>query len=425
MPPFLHRNLAANAPRLRRWAWLLLAPGLIGAEVPPADWPQFLGPERNGVYRGSPLAATWPTEGPRVVWQRELGAGFSGPAISANRLVIFHRVGDQATIDCCEADSGQSIWRAQYPTDYQDDFGFDNGPRATPAIAAGHVITYGAEGRLAGWSLADGKAEWSVNTAGTWGSRKGFFGRASSPLIEGGLVIVTVGGPSGHGVLAVDLARGELRWRVSDDEASYASPVAATIHGERVLLVLTREALLALRPTDGKLIFRHPWRPKLSASVSAATPLIKDDFIFISACYGAGAALLRYQASGPEVVWSNEESLSNHYATSVEHDGFLYGWHGRQESGCELRCVELKTGRVRWREAGLKAGSVSLAGTELIVLTEQGLLLKAPATPDGFKPTARAQVLPFQVRAFPALARGRLFARSANRLFCLDLAGAQ
>lgn len=396
---------------------------MLGGETPTADWPQFLGPERNGVYRGPSLAAAWPSEGPRVLWQRDVGAGFSGPAVSGNRLVIFHRVADQATIECCEADSGKALWRAQYPTDYQDDFGFDPGPRATPSIAAGHVITYGAEGRLSCWNLADGKAEWNVNTAGEWGSRKGFFGRAPSPLVEGALVIVTVGGPAGHGVMAFDLARGERRWSVADDEGSYASPVAASLNGERILLVLTREALLALRPADGTQIFRQPWRPKLSASVSAATPLVMGDLIFVSACYGAGATLFRYRPAGPEVVWSNDESLSNHYATSVERDGFLYGWHGRQESGCELRCVELKTGHVRWRESGLKAGSVTLAGGELIILTEQGLLLRAPASPDGLKPTARVQALPFQVRAFPAIAQGRLFARSANRLFCLDLAG--
>jgi hypothetical protein len=143
--------------------------------------------------------------------------------------------------------------------------------------------------------------------------------------------------------------------------------------------------------------------------------------IFISACYGAGASLFQYKDGHPEVIWSGDDSLSNHYATSVAQGGFLYGWHGRQEQGCELRCVELRSGKVRWTEAGLKAGSVTLAGDELLVLTEKGLLLRAPATPNGFKPTARVQALPFEVRAFPALADGLLFARSKDRMFCFDL----
>jgi outer membrane protein assembly factor BamB len=155
--------------------------------------------------------------------------------------------------------------------------------------------------------------------------------------------------------------------------------------------------------------------------VSAAVPLVVDDTIFLSACYGAGATLLRFKESGPEEIWSRDDMLSNHYAASVHHRGFLYGWHGRQEQGCELRCIELKTGKVRWSESGLKSGTVTLAGDELLVLTERGELLRAPASPDGFKPTARVQVLPVEVRAGPALADGLMFARSKNRLVCLDL----
>jgi hypothetical protein len=146
-----------------------------------------------------------------------------------------------------------------------------------------------------------------------------------------------------------------------------------------------------------------------------------EDMIFLSASYGAGASLLRFKDRGPEEIWSRDDSLSNHYANSVQHGGFLYGWHGRQEQGCEFRCVELKTGKVRWSEAGLKAGSVTLAGDDLLLLTERGLLIRVPAKPEGFQPMARAQILPSDVRAYPALANGRFFARSKEQLICLDL----
>ncbi len=180
--------------------------------------------------------------------------------------------------------------------------------------------------------------------------------------------------------------------------------------------------MVALQPSGGQVLFRHRFRPAPNASVSSATPLVVEDLIFISASYGAGARLLRFTDKDPEVVWSGDDSLSCHYATSVEHRGHLYGWHGRQEQGCELRCVELRTGQVRWSESGLKAGSVTLAGEELLLLTEQGLLLRAPASPDGFKPTAQVQALPLEARAFPALADGRFYARSKDRLWCLNLA---
>ena len=169
------------------------------------------------------------------------------------------------------------------------------------------------------------------------------------------------------------------------------------------------------------MVFRYPWRPAMSASVCAATPLVVDDLIFLSASYGAETRVLRFKEKGPEVVWSDADALANHYATSVHHDGYLYGWHGRQEQGCELRCVEFKTGKVLWKETGLRAGTVTLAGDELLVLTERGELIRAPASPAGFKATARFQALPFEVRTSPSLADGLMFARSKRNLVCLDL----
>jgi outer membrane protein assembly factor BamB len=399
-------------------ALLVFSATVLGADTN-SDWPQFLGPTRDGVYRGPALG--WPETGPAVAWKREVGAGFSGPVVQGNRLILFHRLDDRATVECLNATSGRSLWRADYPTDYRDDFGFDAGPRATPAIADGRVITFGAEGRLCSWDLATGQPQWSVDTAKDFGAGKGWFGRAGSPLVEGGLVIVGLGGNDGAGVAAFDATTGVLRWKATQDEASYASPITASLRGRNTILALTREALVGLAPSDGRLQFRYPWRPRANASVSAATPLVIDDQVFISASYGAGAALLRPTPTGLESVWSNDESLSSHYATSVHHRGFLYGWHGRQEQGCELRCVELETGRVRWTESGLKAGTVTLAGDELLVLTEQGELLIALASADGFRAVSRAQVLPGGVRAHPAIAKGRCFARSPKLLVGLDL----
>jgi outer membrane protein assembly factor BamB len=161
----------------------------------------------------------------------------------------------------------------------------------------------------------------------------------------------------------------------------------------------------------------------MHASVSAATPLVVGDRIFLSASYGRGASWLRFTPAGPEVLWEERDVLSNHYATSVYHKGFLYGFDGRQEQGCNLRCVEAATGKVRWSVDRHGAGSLLLAGDDLLVLGEKGELVRAPAKPDGFRPSARAQVLPFLARAHPALSDGRLYARSKDKLFCLDLAG--
>jgi len=221
--------------------------------------------------------------------------------------------------------------------------------------------------------------------------------------------------------VAFDRKTGDVLWQATDDDASYAAPVAATVGGKRRVFAFTGNGLAVLDPAGGKVITQFPWRPPVNASVSAATPLVIEDMVFLSASYDTGAVLLKLIGDRVEPVWSGDESLSNHYATSVHHGGFLYGFHGRQEQGPLLRCVELATGKVRWDEENFGAGTVLAAGDKLLVLTEKGQLVCAPATPDGFKPTAKAQVLPFECRAHPALAGGRLYARSPKKLVCVDL----
>ena len=403
---------------------MVLLAGSGVADNAATDWPQFLGPERNGNYSGPALAKTWPKEGPLKIWERKVGQGFSGPVLVAGRLILFHRLGDRETVECLNATNGQNLWKMDYPTSFRDEIrSEDDGPRATPAIAGTQVFTFGAEGMLNCWNFATGAKLWSVDAKSKFGAPNGFFGMACSPLVEGNAVLLNIGGSNGAGIIAFDKATGKVLWKASDDEASYSSPVAATVHGQRYAFFLTRKHLTALDPASGKVAFEFPWTPQIHASVSAATPLIIEDLIFISASYGAGAALLRFRESGPEKVWSGDEILSNHYATGVYHDGFLYGFDGRQEQGCHLRCVELKTGKIRWSQDGLGAGAILLAKDQLLILTEKGQLIRALATPAEFKPNNQAQILPFVARAYPALAGGFLYARSKDKLACLDLRG--
>ncbi len=321
------------------------------------DWPQFLGKTRDGVYADQDVAMKWPTEGPKIVWKKDIGQGFAGPVVAEGRLVVFHRVDDKERIDCLDAKSGKNIWSADYPTAYQDDFGFDEGPRATPAIARGRVYTHGAEGDLHCWDLQNGKQLWAVDTKKQFDSPKGYFGRACSPLVEGNAVILNIGS-KGAGIVAFESESGKVMWKATDDAASYSSPTAATIHGKRYVLVLTRAGLVALDPPTGKVYFDYHFRSRMDASVNAATPLVIDDMIFLSASYGTGAALLHFDEKGPEKVWAGDNILSNHYATSVYFNGYLYGFDGRQEHGPNLRCVDFKTGNVRWSEDNFGAGTV-------------------------------------------------------------------
>ena len=386
-----------------------------------SDWPQFLGPNRNGTYSGTNLAESWPKEGPPILWQKQVGQGFSGPVVANGRLIIFHRLQDRETVECLDAVTGKQFWSYDYPTAYRDDFGFDEGPRATPAIAEGRVYTFGAEGMLHCLDLDSGKKLWTVNAKAQFQSPKGFFGIACSPLVEGKTVLLNIGGAKGAGIVAFETTTGKVLWQATDDEASYSSPVATTINGKRQALILTRNGLVSLDPAKGGIFFEFSWRPAMNASVSAAVPLVVDDLLFLSASYGAGAVVLRINNDKPEKIWSADDVLSNHYATSVHHNGFLYGFDGRQEQGCNLRCVELKTGNIRWSRDRFGAGTILLAGDRLLILSERGELIRAPATPTEFKPNARVQILPVQVRAHPALANGLFYARSTSRLVCVDL----
>jgi outer membrane protein assembly factor BamB len=356
-----------------------------------------------------------------VVWKKAVGQGFSSPVISSGRLVLFHRLDDQETIECLEAKTGRTLWSFRYPASYRDDFGFDEGPRSTPAIADGRIYAFGAEGWLHCLDLATGKKLWGVNTHLQFGVRKGYFGAACSPLVEGRAVVLNIGGSKPSGLVAFDRESGNVLWTATDHEASYSSPTAATVRGVRHLLALTRFGLVDVDPATGKVRFEFPWRARIQASVNAATPLWMGDLVFISASYQTGAAVLQIDGYHLKKLWSSDDALSNHYATSVIRNGYLYGYHGRQEHGPSLRCVEFRTGRVMWAVEQFRAGTVTLAGDQLLLLKEDGELVLAPASPKGFQPLVRAKLLPATVRSYPALAQGLLYARNDGTLVCVDL----
>jgi outer membrane protein assembly factor BamB len=384
------------------------------------DWPQFLGPARNGVYGGNDLAAKWPAAGPAVVWKKDVGQGFSSPVVAQGRLILFHRLGNKETIEALDAATGRAIWSFDYATEYRDDFGFDEGPRAAPTIAGGRVYTFGAEGALHCLDFATGKKIWSVDTHRQFQVAKGYFGAAGAPLVDGDRVLMNIGGAAA-GLAAFDAATGKTVWTVPNQEASYSSPVAATIQGSRHALFFTRSGLVDVDPATGKVRYELPWHARMKASVNAATPIVVDDFVFLSSSYGTGATVLQLGSNGMKKIWASDDALTNHYATSVYKDGFLYGFHGRQEEGQSLRAIEFKTGKVRWEVEGFGAGTVTLAGDKLLIVRESGELVLAAATPAAFQQISAAKVLAPVIRAYPAIANGRIYIRNEKTLMCLNL----
>ncbi len=386
-----------------------------------ADWPGILGPNRDGVSPETGLLAAWPAKGPPLVWEREVGEGFSGPAVAGRALVLFHRLGGDEVVECLEAATGKQRWKFAYPSIYSDPLGKGDGPRATPLIFGDKTWTLGAGGVLTCVALADGTKVWQRDLSADYGPRQGFFGVGTTPLLEDGRLLINVGA-RGAGVVGLDAATGKELWKATDQEASYASPIAATIDGVRHAIFFTREGILSLDPATGAVHFSKRWRSRLNASVNAATPLVSGDLLFVTASYGTGALLAKCKKDGIEEVWKGDGTLSSQYATPVVRDGFLYGCDGRSDVGTvALRCLELKTGKVRWSQESFGCASLTAADGRLILLTEAGELVLVDCTPDAYRELARASVLAAPVRALPALSGGKFFGRDARRLVCWDL----
>ena len=377
------------------------------------DWPQHLGPSRDGVYTGGLVSEA----APELVWKIDVGQGFSAPVVKGGRLILFHRVDNRERVDAVDAGTGGLLWSYDYATAYRDDFGFDEGPRATPTVAGGRVFTFGAQGVLHALDFETGEKIWSVDTRARFGVRKGWFGAASSSLVVEDKLLHNVGSRDGAGIVAFDTATGKVLWQATDDEVSYSSPTRAGSDG----VFFTRSGLVLLELDSGVVRYEKRWRSRSNASVNGATPLVIDDIIFISASYGTGATVLRMSNEGLEELWSSDDALSNHYATAVHRDGVLYGFHGRQEYGQAFRAIDLKSGKVHWSVERFMAGTVTLSGDRLVIVRESGELVVAEASPESFRVLGRAELLPGVIRAYPALAKGHLYVRNERTLACFKL----
>lgn len=386
-----------------------------------ADWPQFLGPNRNATSTETGLITSFPQEGPTKVWEKQVGEGYSGPVVAGGRLILFHRLQNNDVVESLDAATGKPQWKFEYPTAYEDALAKGDGPRATPLVAGGKVYTLSAEGKLHCLDLETGKKLWMRPLLDDYQGDKGYFGVSTTPILEGNLILVNIGGKDA-GIVALDKDTGKDVWKATNHAASYSSPVAATIDGVRHVFFFTREGIVGLDPATGKVRFSKRWRARIDASVNAAVPVVVDDLLFVTSSYSTGAVLHKVKKDGIEEVWKGDKSLSSHYNTPVAHGGYLYGLDGRQEGGgAELRCIDLKTGAVKWSKPRFGCASLLLADGQLIALCENGDLVLVEATPTAYKERARASLLTKYCRAEVALAAGRLYARDNHKLVCWNL----
>lgn len=428
--------------------WLLLTPARAGE-----DWPRFLGPTGDSRSGEKGLPATFPDGGLPVVWYRDIGLSYGMPSIREGRLYQFTREGREAVVLCLDAKTGGQVWRFAYPSDYDDLYGYNNGPRTAPAIDGDRLYVFGVEGMLYCLRLSDGQPIWKVDTQKQFGVIQNFFGVGASPNIEGDLVILPIGGSppgsegrafdqlegNGSGIVAFDKLTGAVRYQATDELAAYASPVITTIEGRRWGFVFARGGLVGFEPQSGKVDFHFPWRARILESVNASNPVVVGNEVLISETYGPGAALLRVKPGGYDVVWSDEErgrdkALMTHWNTPVYHEGYVFACTGRHSETAELRCVEWKTGRVMWSEPGMARTSLLYVDGRLLCLAEDGLLLLLRPNPEKFDVAARLklrdpddgkfqgeELIDHPAWAAPILSHGLLYLRGERRLVCAEL----
>ena len=418
------------------------------------DWTAFLGPTHNAVSTETRLSRKSP---PSLVWEFSKGTGYGSPAIAGERLVFLHRLRGEEIVECLHAETGATQWQFRYPTDFEDRYGYNNGPRSSPVIDGGRVYTVGAQGQLHCLDLEAGRVIWKHDLDKEYRVPQDFFGRSSTPLIEGQHLIVTVGAPGGPCVVGFDKTTGREVWRAGKEwGAGYASPIPAAMHGQRRVFVFAggesnppAGGLMSIDPASGRVDFSFPWRSRSYESVNASCPVVFDNKVFISASYRAGGALLEIRPDFTHrVLWTTQE-FGLHFNTPIYKDGYLYGFDGRNEPDASLACVDASNGKVVWRHAaeweelivaggqpqrqmvGTYRGSLMAVDGQFLCLGELGHLLWMDLTPKGYQEVARARL--FAAReswALPVLSRGLLYvvqntrdfmSGARPRMLCYDL----
>lgn len=425
------------------------------------DWPRFLGLRANGASTETNLLDSLPASGPKMVWEQKIGTGYSAPSVRKGQLVLHHRVGREEIVQSFNAVDGKAGWSYKYPSSYIDPYGYNNGPRCTPLLTDKFCYTFGAEGKLLCLDLASGKLVWERDTDKDWEIPQAFFGVGSTPILEGDTLIVMVGGQPNSGVVGFDALTGKTKWESvgeknwtgvpmtawpgertvqwvrTEKQASYSTPVAATVNGQRQIFCLTRQGLVSLNPTNGAVNFSFWFRSQLNDSVNASCPVVISNQVFISAAYyKVGSVLLEVQLDNKSVkeIWRGL-GLEMHWSTPIYLDGYLYGFSGRNEPDAFFRCVEYKTGKVMWERderwrghmpssSTFGRGSCILADGKLYVLGEAGFLGIFKPTPDKVTEISRWQIpsLHYPCWAGPVLSERKLYLRSEDHLVCLDLA---
>lgn len=383
-----------------------------------ASWTGFRGPGRRGEYLEGPLRMEWPASGLTPLWKQPVGGGYASFSVAGGRAFTIEQRGPEEVVAAYDVATGLELWTSRWPAEFREAMGGD-GPRATPAWADGQVYALGATGELRALDEATGNLRWRTDILADGGVGNLPWGMAASPLVVDDAVIVLPGGPNGRSVAAYDRQTGARLWSAQDDQQSYASPMLARVAGVRQLLIVSASRLMGLRVDDGTLLWEYAWPGP--NGINAAQPLvIGDNRIFVSSGYGMGAAVVEVSADdggrfSVREVWRNNR-MKNRFASSVLHDGYIYGL-----DEAILACIDAETGELVWKGGRYGYGQLILVQDRLIVLTEDGDLALVHATPERHVEIVRFPVLSGKTWNPPALDGGFLLVRNLAEMAVFDL----
>jgi len=383
-----------------------------------ADWPQWRGPNRDGISPETGLLRSWPPGGPQLVWKTQgLGEGYSSFAVVGERLFTQGQQGNQEFVVALDSQTGKLLWKTPSGSAFREQRG--HGPRGTPTLDGARLYALAADGTLLCLETATGRRIWGLNLMERFGGRVPTWGISESPLIDGDRLIVTPGGP-GAAVVAVEKTKGDLLWKSQSDPAGYSSPMAVDAGHVHMVVVFTAHGALGLKLTSGELQWRYDKVANRTANI--ATPIVHDGYVFLSSDYGTGCALLKLTpgSRGIDVseVYFNRD-MRNHYSTSVLVGDYVYGF----SSGI-LTAMKFLTGEVAWRNRSVGKGSVIYAEGLLYALSEDGALGLIEATPQGYKERSRFEIHRGRYPTWtpPVIANGKLYVREQDNLYCYNIA---
>jgi outer membrane protein assembly factor BamB len=399
--------------RANRWIGTALGGAILMAagQGVSQDWPQWRGPNRDGKATGFTAPATWPKTLTQK-WKKEVGTGDETPALVGEKLYVFARQGDDETTLCLSAADGSPLWQDKYAAQAVSGAAARHpGPRSSPAVAEGKVVTLGVAGVLSCLDAASGKPLWRKDP---FPKVVPMFFTASSPIVVDGMAIAQLGGKGNGAILAYDLATGAEKWRWAEEGPEYASPVLLTVDGTKQIVTLTEKSLVGVGAADGKLLWRLPFVPQMRA-YNAATPIIEGQtVIYAGAGRGVKAVKIEKQAAGfaAKELWSNPD-IAPQYNTPVLSGGLLFGLSNRGN----LFCLDAQTGKTAWTDATARDrggfGPIVDVGTVLLALPSSGEMVVFKPSKE-YAEVAQIKVADTATYATPVVSGNRIFIKDQD-----------